>query len=473
MKVINCFYLIFILLLFLIFTYEVEDSCPNGMRKTYVDDESMNQYGSARTYCAALSFFQYPGSLFFKRKVLIEPRFEVHLKVNTQAIEIVEKETENKIYGFTIVISKHNNTISGFNNRLFEEDTNDDNTIFNDKGFNNFTGTIIFEFKFERNISDSSDSITYSVKTCEEGCDISKSSLIRSDVLNSQKYNTTKENNWDISIVCNGSLYLYSGENNILNLDVTFGEYFETNIGYVGFTGFMESNRREISLIGSFICEETYEMSLMPGAFLVNGNSYQEYSFEAGESINYEFKFINNKNEIIEHTYGYDMWNYNFSVSSDCGETTNSMTKVNDYTLKFLTKACTKVGIHTLHLSEKNKGNAPYLNYTVNAGPMKKIELIGHDGIINTVPLKNISNYKYLNYGDSLSGDFIFKNKTQLFLDYSGSDQYGNLLNVSLNSTLFYLKNVNSNGDVSTVNDKEINYIIEEKEDHYQMIITI
>ena len=71
-------------------TKSAQDSCPSGMRKTYVDDKNMVSYGSARKWLAAVSFFQYPGSLFFQRKVLIEPRFEVHLKAAVDAIRVIE-----------------------------------------------------------------------------------------------------------------------------------------------------------------------------------------------------------------------------------------------------------------------------------------------------------------------------------------------------------------------------------------------
>jgi hypothetical protein len=66
------------------------------MRKTYVDDTNMISYGSARRWLAAVCFFQFPGSLFFERKVLIEPRFEVHLKAAVDAIDVVESSGEQK-----------------------------------------------------------------------------------------------------------------------------------------------------------------------------------------------------------------------------------------------------------------------------------------------------------------------------------------------------------------------------------------
>lgn len=70
-----------LILLILLSTFILaEDSCPAGMRRTYVDDQSMVSYGSARAWYSAVCYFQWPGALFFRRKVLIEPRFEVHLK---------------------------------------------------------------------------------------------------------------------------------------------------------------------------------------------------------------------------------------------------------------------------------------------------------------------------------------------------------------------------------------------------------
>ncbi len=474
MKTINCFYLLLILFSFLIFTYEAGDTCPNGMRKTFINDQNMIQHGSARAYYGAVAFFQFPGSLFFNRQVLIEPRFEVHLKANTQAIDIVESQRENKIYGFTIVISGYKNSISGLDCRVYDDDVNPENVKFADIGYNNFVNSLIIEFDFEQDVYDP-DSNSFSVRYCGKTCHSYDNIASHTSRLNYQRYDTTRENNWDFRLIyVEKKLILYSGESTIIyNAAADLESLLGTNIAYVGFTGFMESNRREISLVGTFICEDNYQIPLMPGVFSVNGNSYTLYNFEAGATINYIFSFINNKNEIIPHTFGYNIWQYSFSVTSDCGETTDSITKISNYTLQFLPKACTKAGPHTLHLSEKNKGNAPDLKYNVYAGPMKKIVLIGYNGKITTVPLKVESNYKYLNYGDSLSGDFIFKNNKQLVLEFDVTDQYGNPTTVSSPSTLFVLKNVNSNGDVFTVTPKVISYTFQPKDGHYQMILTI
>ena len=115
----------FLLLSFFIsFTISADDSCPSGMRKTYVDDVNMQEYGSARSWLGAVCFFQFPGSLFFRRQVLIEPRFEVHLEPTVDAIDVVESSEEQNIYGYTIVISGYKNTISGLEGRIRRKNNN-------------------------------------------------------------------------------------------------------------------------------------------------------------------------------------------------------------------------------------------------------------------------------------------------------------------------------------------------------------
>ena len=473
MKTINYFYCLNILLLCFIRSKEKDDSCPNGMRKTYVDDISMNQYGSGRAFMAAACFFQYPGSLFFKRKVLIEPRFEVHLKAFTDYIEIIEKEKEQKIYGFTIVISGYKNTISGLEGRSFSGDESD-NYIFEDIGYNNFVNSLIIEFDFEKNSYDP-DSDSFSIRYCQSSCSISDYKAMYSSRLNSQRFDPSKKNNWDFRLIYDTKkLYLYSGPNEVifsanLDLEATLG----TNIGFVGFTGFMESNRREITLLGSFICEDNYDISKMKGNFLINGGLTETAYYYPGEQVNYILSFINNKDQIIPHTYGYNIWNYSFSLVSDCGDVYNNIRKETNYTLSFKMKACTKAGLHSVYINEKSKGNFPKIYYNVNPGPLDKISLIGHDGKIENVPLKYLSSYNYLSYGDSPQGDFIIKDKLILVLDFKMTDKYGNLAEISLTTTLFSFKKIEEGDEPSPVTTEMLNYNIKKVDNHYQLIIEI
>ena len=471
MKKSNCFYLLLILLSLFTINLAQTDSCPAGMRKTYVDDYNMDQYGSARRYMAAVSFFQFPGSLFFSRKVLIEPRFEVHLKASTEFIDVIESENERKIYGFTIVISGYKNTISGLEAR------NGKTYVFTDIGYNNFVNSLIIEFDFEKNDYDP-DSNSFSLRFCDTSCnsnDRDTNIVIHSARLTSQKYDSTKDNDWDFRLFyADKKLSLYSGPNELMfstnfDLEAKLG----TNIAHVGFTGFIESNRRELSIVGTFICEDNYQISKMPGNFYVNNGKFDTAIYEAGAPINYIFSFINDKDQLVPHTFGYKIWNYTFSLNTDCDQSSDTIAKDTNYTLILSMKACTKVGQHSIHISEEIKGNAPGRYYTVVAGPLNKIVLIGHDGIIAAVPSVSENGALHLLYGDSISGDFIIKDNLQLVLDFEFTDQYGNLVTPDSPSSLFTLKKVNEGGDTSTVNQNVINFSLKKVDTHYQMTISV
>ena len=473
MKTRNCFYFLLILSALLLFSSAQEDSCPAGMRKTYVDDLNMVGYGAARPYMAAVAYFQFPGSLYFRRKVLIEPRFEVHLKATTDAIDVIENQREQKLYGFTIVISGYRNTISGLEQRNYK---GNENLIFEDIGYNNFVNSLIIEFDFEKDTYDP-DSSSFSIRFCDTSCTSNDNKAIYSARLNNQRYDPSKTNNWDFRLVYNSKkLTLYSGPNEVLysanyDLEATLG----TNIAFVGFTGFMECNRREISIIGTFICEDNYQIPKMPGHFYLNGQTLQTASYEAGTPINYLFSFINDKDQKVPHTFGYDIWEYNFTLNTDCDQFSYVINKETNYTLILSMKACTKAGTHSIHIAERNKGNAPERYYTVYPGPLKKISLIGHDGIIGTVPIKWVDAQHtsvHLTYGDSLSGDFVIKPGLQIILDFEMTDQYGNIVNIDSPSTLFSLKKINGQ-EISSVSPNIISYTMQKVDTHYQMIINV
>ena len=474
MKTSNCFYLLLIFLSIFAINYSQTDSCPSGMRKTYVDDYNMDQFGAARKVYAALSYFQFPGSLFFSRKVLIEPRFEVHLKAIADPIDIIEKQRENKLYGYTIVISGYRNTISGFEARSYSGDV--DTFVFEDIGYNNFVNSLIIEFDFEKDTYDP-DSSSFSVRYCGTSCNSFDNSdiVMYSAKLNSQRYEPSKTNNWDFRLFyADKKLILNSGPNEVLltlkiDLEATLG----TNIAYVGFTGFIESNRRELSIIGTFICEDNYQISKMPGNFYVNNQLYETAKYEAGTPINYIFSFINDKDQKVPHTFGYFIWNYTFSLNTDCGQSSKIIAKETNYTLILSMKACTKVGTHAINIAENIKGNAPERYYTVYAGPLNKITLIGHDGIIAYVPSVIENGALHLLYGDSVYGDFVYKANLQLVLDFEFTDQYGNLATADNPSSLFTLKKVNEGGDTSAVTSNVLSFSMKKVDTHYQMTIVV
>ena len=171
-------------------------------------------------------------------------------------------------------------------------------------------------------------------------------------------------------------------------------------------------------MIFSVICEDNYLLSKMKGAFYESGKTYSEKTYEPGQTINYAFNFINNQNKLVPHTYGYGIWDYSFFITQDCGtKGSYSITKSDNYTLILSIQACTKVGKHSININEDLKGAAPLNYYTVVPGPLNKINLVGHDGVIGTVPLKSNTDSFFLNFGTSNSGDFIFKYDLNIILD--------------------------------------------------------
>ena len=431
----------------------------------------MNQYGSARKWLPSVCFFQFPGSLFFSRKVLIEPRFEVHLKAAVDAIIPVENVGEQKIYGFTMVVSGYKNTISGLEGRSVTGNPYD--LKFTDIGYNGFTNALIIEFDFVQDYYDP-DTSSFSIRYCGTSCSMYDNSAIVSKGLSQQRYTPGQKNSWDFRLVyADKTFYLYSGPNVVLHqmsidLEATLG----TNIAFVGFTGFMESNRGEINIFGSFICEDNYLLSKMKGAFYESGKTYSEKTYEPGQTINYAFNFINNQNKLVPHTYGYGIWDYSFFITQDCGtKGSYSITKSDNYTLILSIQACTKVGKHSININEDLKGAAPLNYYTVVPGPLNKINLVGHDGVIGTVPLKSNTDSFFLNFGTSNSGDFIFKYDLNIILDLSITDAYGNAVTVSNPTSLFTLKKVNSDGSTTNVNDKILKYTMAKNGDYYQITL--
>ena len=259
MKARNLFIFLIIFSLLIASTISIEDSCPAGMRKTYVDDLNMVSYGSARKLLASVCYFQLPGSLYFQRKVLIEPRFEVHLKASSGPVDYVESTDEQKIYGFTIVISGYKNTISGMNSRIISGSKVSSSSLqFNDIGYNNFINALIIEFDFVKDTNDP-DSNSFSIRYCSSTCGSSSdNNAFGKKKLGNQKFQIGQKNEWDFRFLYqNKNIYVYSGPNTILySSKYDLESTLDTNIAYVGFTGFMESNRGEINLMGTFICED-------------------------------------------------------------------------------------------------------------------------------------------------------------------------------------------------------------------------
>ena len=59
-----------------------------------------------------------------------------------------------------------------------------------------------------------------------------------------------------------------------------------TNIAHLVFTGFIECNRRELSIIGTFIYEDNYQISKMPSNLYVKEGKLDTSVYEAVAPIN-------------------------------------------------------------------------------------------------------------------------------------------------------------------------------------------
>ena len=275
-----------------------EDTCPNGMRRTYLDETTASEEGAARNYVPALNFYEGNGALWYRRKVLIEPRFEVHLKASIEPVDIIENSNERNLQGFTIVISKNKNKLSldGPSDYL---------------GYYGFTKSYIIEFDFNKNRNDPDDS-SYSFRYCDSECSNDDANAFVYDKLNAQRYDPTSTMNWDFRLIYSDKkLYLYSGVNTLLfSYNVDLSSSLESNTAYIGFTGNMNGNRRELSVLGTFICEDNFDISRMVGSFYVDDNSLETYTYKVGETVQYLFSFINSKEQVVSHCFKQGIWTY-------------------------------------------------------------------------------------------------------------------------------------------------------------------
>ena len=252
-----------VLFLWMLFFQSIhaDDNCPDGMRKTYLDETTALDEGAARNYVPAINFYQGNGALWYRRKVLIEPRFEVHLKASIGGIDYLESNREYTLEGFTIVISKNKNKLS--------EGTGDY------IGYFGFTKSYIIEFDFEKSLNDP-DSNSFSFRYCDSDCSNDDAKAIMSGRLNSQRFNPTNINNWDFRLIyVDKKLFLYSGPNEIIfTYNVDLSKVLQSNTAYVGFTGYMNGNRREVNVLGTFICEDNFDINRMIGQFYVDDKTY-------------------------------------------------------------------------------------------------------------------------------------------------------------------------------------------------------
>lgn len=97
MKAKSFSFLVLVLWMLVIQTIYADDTCQSGMRKMYLDETTAYDEGSARNYVPAINFYEGSGALWYRRRVLIEPRFEVHLKAALQKAEVIGKRKRTNL----------------------------------------------------------------------------------------------------------------------------------------------------------------------------------------------------------------------------------------------------------------------------------------------------------------------------------------------------------------------------------------
>ena len=448
--------LIHLLLLLFLFSYiTAADTCPTGMRKLFLDNQSALAYGAARNEIPAVTFYEGNGALWYNRKVLIEPRFEIHLKVGLNKVNVIESTDELILEGFTMVISEINNKVGS--------------GIAENIGYSGFLKSLIMEFDFNRNSYDP-DSSSYSLKFCSSTCSGDDSNAIYKGKLTIQRFDPTKNINWDFILIYNeNKIKVYSGPNDELyQYSINLSEKFGSNLVYVGFTGYQRGNRRELNLLGNFICEDNFDLTRMKGSFVVDGKKLLTASYKAGNKVYYAFSFFNNRGNSVPHCYKTNVWSYEISLSVDC-KTPYAISVVDDYTLLITLDACAEIGKHSIGIKETNHGSTPISYYDTIPNGLEKITLIGHDGIIADIEQQiDVSNAaRILKYGQS-NGDFAYKSGLTFVLDFDMTDSIGNKVKIGETSVIML-----STSELSVASLKSTQYTMKEYDGHYQFIFTV
>ena len=454
MKAKNISFLVLFLWMFVIQTIYADDTCQSGMRKMYLDETTAYDEGSARNYVPAINFYEGSGALWYRRRVLIEPRFEVHLKAALQKAEVIESAKEQTLEGFTIVISGNKNRLSTASSDYM--------------GYYGFTKSYIIEFDFNKGNHDPDDS-SYSFRFCDNDCSNDDSKAIASGKLNLQRFDPTRDMNWDFRLIyADKKLTVYSGANQqIFSQAVDLAATLNAYTAYVGFTGHMSGNRRELNVLGTFVCEDNFDISRMTGKFFVNEKEYDTYSFEGGENVQYLFSFINTKGQVVPHCFKQGIWTYNFALSLDCTASNYNIRMRDEYSLLLTMNACSEVGEHTIGISESSHGVGPEKKYTIKSGSLSKIVYIGHDGKKDTSQTTVANGVRTLTFGTD-SGDFSLKGEyMEIVLDFEITDKSGNKVDLGTDSSQMVSKsNFVCSGGAATLTMRAF-------EGHYQLVIRI
>ena len=434
------------------------ETCSSGMRKTYLDNTNTNIIGAARRIPLSIAYYEARGgAVWFNRRILVEPRFEVHLKVSVTDLTKDQDDWQHIIDGWSIVISTTSNKL-GY--------------PYGAIGYQDFTNSYVVETDLFQNAGDFSCN-TLSIHKCTGTavCSASESGTKQVNLVN-QIYNPSVPQTFDIRLMySDGVVKVYSGDQQMLTDNFNFTDVYGSEALYLGFTGFFRGNRKELNMLGSFICEDNYDVTKMNGHFLVNGEVKDSVTVKAGGIITYLFCFINSKNQIIPHAYNLGIWSYTFYLNVPCGDF-YQQGQLNKYFIYLKLNKCTVAGVYGLSITSVQHGQCPDVPYTVIADDLNKITFRGHDG--STADVEKVDCTKYgsgickFNWGTS-SGDFVYTNGMTFTIDFNLTDVYGNIVDLGTTTSSGIL----SKTGLLVKSTAELTYTMKKTSNYYQLVINV
>jgi len=180
----------------------------------------------------------------------------------------------------------------------------------------------------------------------------------------------------------------------------------------------MNGNRRELNVLGTFVCEDNFDIARMAGKFYVNNKEYDTYSFEPGENIQYIFSFINTEGQLVPHCFRQGIWTYSFSLSLDCSALNYNIRMKDEYSLILSMNACSEVGKHSISISENSHGVGPEGQYTIKVSENPTLN--------NTYEFNNISDS--LCPGDNINDDNCIDCFYNIIINNKNSNNDSNII---------------------------------------------
>ena len=270
--------LLFLLTLSLLLSISFSaDTCSAGMTQIYINSTSFTGFGSAQAGTGEFLLGNGNGAVWFNRRILVMPRFEMHLKAS---LDYASGSDEQTFDGFTFVISKARSKTVG-------EGSAD--TI----GYYGFTNSYVAEFDFKKDTNDP-DASSFSFRYCDSSCSSDDVNAIYKAKLSDQRYSSTVNMSWDFKLIySDNKLQFYSGANTLLyTYTVNLWNIFGEPGAYIGHTAYLKTSKRTLKFSG-FVCEDDYDMAKMHGLFLFNGEKTSTVSLTPTQHCTYLDSFKN------------------------------------------------------------------------------------------------------------------------------------------------------------------------------------